>query len=475
MCLQGSAHGLAPQNTIFKSPFPVDIQYKTVPTPKAYQAIAAPNSLPATLQTWRVQYKDFSDKDSGLSPGVVSTGKGFADSPDAEVISGGINEKGIDSVAIGRQGPFLFWGFESGPKNMTPSGQSAFLNAIVYISKFDHAPILVRKVAESRDWAIAYANLAQNMKLLYDEEVEGNAAFAKRIADLKEKAKTQKLTADEQSMVGIKLQPLQPYDQFSSTTLKELFPEQVLNACGMTPSAIKAYYEDNYKYLMPKGRAMLVDEDAKALGIGNNDVKLLDKCVELLSNGEDADRAMRLLHRYTNENFATPGEWKAWLDTNRSNLFFSDVGGFKFFSNKPAVKVAVTSEVPTPSMPAVWTAEATPGSQGEIDLTVHVAQLDGWHIYLAAPSDSGLATTKIEAKLPEGASFVGDWDMPPAKPFNTGTMIVEGGGTFTRKFKLPENASGPISIPVTVSWQTCDVERCMPPTSKTIVVTVTPK
>jgi len=202
-------------------------------------------------------------------------------------------------------------------------------------------------------------------------------------------------------------------------------------------------------------------------------VRLLDKCVALLSKGEDAARATRLLHRYTNEQFTTPSEWKAWLDENRSNLFFSDVGGFKFFLNKPATTVEDKAEQPTTENPAVWTAEASTGpSGGIVNLTVHLEQLEGWHVYLSAPAESPFITAKIEAILPEGASFVGNWETPAAKPFEAGTMIVEGGGIFTRKVRLPANSSGSISIPVNISWQTCDLQRCLPLQSKHIVVNV---
>ncbi|HEY3782252.1 MAG TPA: protein-disulfide reductase DsbD domain-containing protein [Fimbriimonadaceae bacterium] len=482
MCLEGWAHGLAPQNTIFNSPLPVDIKYTDRPTPTAYAAIQPPNSLPKTLPMWRVLEKDGTDKSSGLSYGVVASGKGFLDSPDTEVISSGVNEKGIDAVAIGRQGSFMFWGFESGPKNMTPSGRNAFLNSIVYISKFDHAPVLVHKVAESRDWTIARVNYEQNLsgKAGYEQSLEQHASLEKMADEYRNKAKTQKLTDNEESFVRMadneKPQTYEEYLSEQKKSLSRMFPAPILTQCGSNPQALRDYYKANYKYLMPSGPyATIADEDCKALGIGNNDVRLLDKCVDMDSKGEDKDRALRILHRYTTVDFATAGEWRAWLNENRSHLFFSDVAGYKFLSNKPMVAAAAVSKeqklVVTQDNPVAFGASAT-CSGSVVTLKVNMALMDGWHIYASAPENSAYIVTKMDAELPKGATFEGDWSRPIEKLFEPGVMIIEGSAVFSRKVKFPAGLTGSVTIPVTLSWQTCDRERCLPPDSKTFNVTV---
>lgn len=60
-------------------------------------------------------------------------------------------------------------------------------------------------------------------------------------------------------------------------------------------------------------------------------VELLDRCVTKLEKHDQPELALRLLKRYTTAKFETPREWRKWLDDNRSRLFFSDVGGYKFF------------------------------------------------------------------------------------------------------------------------------------------------
>ena len=152
-----SAHGLVPNHPIFQGPFPVEINYATVPTPDNYRRYIDGIDLPAELAVWHVDTTDFKT-DELLKPGTVSTGWGFADSPDAEVIALGINtSKGPSAVALGRHGSLFLWGFACEPGRMTPSGRNAFLNAISYIRKFDHAPRLVEGAARDRRWALQRA------------------------------------------------------------------------------------------------------------------------------------------------------------------------------------------------------------------------------------------------------------------------------------------------------------------------------
>ena len=79
------------------------------------------------------------------------------------------------------------------------------------------------------------------------------------------------------------------------------------------------------------GCPFVVDEDAKAIKSSNRRIETLDRCVSMLEKSDRPELALRLLKRYTDESFDTPGQWRGWLDKNRSRMFFSDVGGYKFF------------------------------------------------------------------------------------------------------------------------------------------------
>ena len=105
-----------------------------------------------------------------------------------------------------------------------------------------------------------------------------------------------------------------------------------------------AGFGENLEYLhpSPSDGKLIVDDDVKDLGLSNRQVELLDRCVSMLEKGEKSEVALRILKRYTNERFTESRDWKAWLEKNRCRLFFSDVGGFKFFI-APQGKQATTA------------------------------------------------------------------------------------------------------------------------------------
>jgi hypothetical protein len=113
-----------------------------------------------------------------------------------------------------------------------------------------------------------------------------------------------------------------------------VLPEALRKEFGMDAEKYQAYYESNLEYLMPESGGSLkfvVDEDVKRIGCSNRQVEMLDRCVSMLEQNQQPELALRLLQRYTQENYGTGAEWRAWLDKNRKRLFFSDLGGYKFF------------------------------------------------------------------------------------------------------------------------------------------------
>src|SRR2546423_3239986 len=69
----------------------------------------------------------------------------------------GLSMKGPHSVAIGRHGNYLQWGFSASPKDMTDAGRACFVNCVTYIKKFDHQPVIVHSVAPPRTFAPFFA------------------------------------------------------------------------------------------------------------------------------------------------------------------------------------------------------------------------------------------------------------------------------------------------------------------------------
>src|SRR5262245_36050396 len=270
------AHGVVPTHEIFHKPHKVEITYQDMATPENYRHWPGGEALGKTMKVWRVQTKKFPE----IDPGLVSDPYGFADSPDAEVISSGQNSKGPDSVALGRHGNYFLWGFSAQPSDMTPEARKCFVNAIHYIKKFDGQKPLVRKTSSGREWALVYAG------------------YLRQISD-------------------------EPF-------LNRLFPEDLRQRFGKDPEKYVAYYKENLEYLHRAGNHFAVDEDVKQLGLSNRKVELLDRCVAMLEAGEQPDLALRVLKRYTGENITEAAPWRAWLDKNRGRLYFSDVGGYQF-------------------------------------------------------------------------------------------------------------------------------------------------
>lgn len=103
LCLDADAHHIRMDHPVFNGPFPMKMTIKMKPTPEAARDLPyfkggfAPDSLPM----WRVQKEGYSTK-PGVRVGMVSRPGGFEDSPEAEVISGGVSAKTLDAVAIGR-------------------------------------------------------------------------------------------------------------------------------------------------------------------------------------------------------------------------------------------------------------------------------------------------------------------------------------------------------------------------------------
>ena len=267
---------MAPTHEIFNKPFKVELKLEDQPTPEDFRHWPGGDQLGKNMKMWKVQNKKFPE----IDPGLVSDPYGFDDSPDAEVISRGLNSKGPEAVAIGRHGNFFLWGFSAQPSDMTPEAQKCFLNAVCYIKKFDGKMPLVSKTSSGRRWSLV------------------TAGYVKTVTDEK--------------------------------FINQLFPEELRKRFGKDAEKYMQYYQENMEYLHYSNGHFVVDEDVKGLGLSNRKVELLDRCIGLLEKGEKPDLALRILKRYTQETFADAKQWREWLAKNRERLFFTDTGGYKF-------------------------------------------------------------------------------------------------------------------------------------------------
>jgi len=283
-----------------------------------------------------VQNRNYPD----VHPGLVSTLYGFNDSPDAEVIAQGFAAKGPDTVTLGRHANFFLWGFSASPSDMAPEAQRLFVNVVCYMRQFDGQSPMIRSESQSREWAL---RLAAGPRVLSEEFKRQESRFQR--AQLKEHPDwvPEASRGDVEAYIAKRVDEMQANNK---KWLPESLPADVLKKFGLDADKLVAYYKENIEYLRPtreRPPQFAVDEDAKTVGPSNRKVELLDRCIAKLEKRDQHDLARRLLNRYTQENFQTAAQWRNWLDANRDRLFFSDVGGYKFFVARLEKPVRATS------------------------------------------------------------------------------------------------------------------------------------
>ncbi|MBK8098703.1 MAG: hypothetical protein IPK26_16445 [Planctomycetes bacterium] len=235
-------------------------------------------------KTWIVQTgKEGKENDYGL----VSDGHGFEDSPDTERISGGVNSKGPRAVAIGRQANLMQWGFYCAPDRMTDSARKVFLNAIVWMRRFDGQRPLVEKRSEARSWLVQYAE-----------------TYARLTAD-------QANAKDNASYLDY---------------LRKQFPPGALTGDGPA-----AWYQANEEYLYREGHGWQVDADLAAARISNRKREFFDFVLGRLQKDASDAVAVKLLQRYAPDAKTEVAALRVWLTEAGDQLFFSDVGGYRWF------------------------------------------------------------------------------------------------------------------------------------------------
>lgn len=487
-CLNSHAHDFDPRHPIFTTPHAVKPTMHAVNVPLSYRCYASGRSLGDTMPMWRVQTEGFSDQKDFLSGCVIVPG--LEDSPDCEAISRGECMKGRDSVAIARQGNFLHWGFVASPTFMTDEAKLAFVNAIHYISRFAGQ----RPLVHGEPWIPTRVDVDDMVYRLSDE---GLAACNVWRAELdarckvtveKTRAKQERgdeLTDHEKALLEVGFTEEPEYQR--TDFLEYVVPATVRERFGDDWGKYVEYYGKHRGYLLAvpleyAKYAMVVDEDARSLGIPNNDARLLGTCVELLERGEQPDLAQRVLERYTTEAFQTPAEWRQWLDENRERLFFTEVGGFTFMASPTARTNTRRSEaaglgVSPPGLGdehVRWTAEArrrVMDGGGTATIIVRAELSPGWHIY-AKPAAAPYTATSLTLELPEGIMPIGQWQSPKAKadPLGSESWIYTGDVTFSHAIEVTPSVHGEQQIRIVVGYQACNELRCMQPMRKEIVV-----
>ena len=319
-CLSGYAIDVEQSHPIFNTPYKVDIDYQGYPTPKSFLSYYSGRNLGRTLPMWKVQR----DAPEGRQypPGLV-TYPGLDDSPDGEVISGGTSIKMKEAVAIGRQGNFLQWGFRASPDYMVENLRLAFVNAVYYISKFNGKNAIVRSISNRRINALdSPYGISDQGWTLYEEK------YAQRLRSYESSlSRVEAGVARE----GDKRRASKPPKPLMREKLLQYQPKELQVRFGRDWNRYLEFFLENYDYLIPSGpNEYVVDNDVKKIGIANSDIRLLEKCIEMLEANQGGGLPSRILVRYTQNDFDSVEKWRAWFDESKDRIFFTERGGFKF-------------------------------------------------------------------------------------------------------------------------------------------------
>ena len=269
--MENAAHVESLNHEVYRTPLAVQPEFELRKTPQNYhQSYFGPGKLPDQIKLWRVQN---SPKGS-----VLASSLGFLDSPDAEILVVGFHLlKDYGEIGVGRQGNFLQWGYCDPPSQMTEAGRRLFINCIHYIHRFDGKLPLVRVRVNHRRKALSWATF---FTVASDDQKSG---------------------------------------------VQRSFPKAIWDKYQADPKGLLAYYQANLELVYWDG-VYYVDEELKSLGIDSNrKVQTLERLFELRKDPAQREIAQRLLDRYTD------GHTTFDFQNGRDRIYFSDVGGHKFF------------------------------------------------------------------------------------------------------------------------------------------------
>jgi hypothetical protein len=476
-CLEDDALNINTKHEIFNVPNKVNLTLVKKPTPGSFYNGFQGAKTPKEMLMWNV-VKESASANGKYIIGMVSHGEGFNDSPDAESISGGVCLKNAEAVALGRQGNYFMWGFSGAPNYMTDEAKDVFVNAICYIKKYDHRPAIVKKVQiETREFIDE--RIYRIDKDLYEKAIvsrrEGNIRMLKMQQDLKDKKAAGEDIGKGNEMF-LKMPVTNEVESFEDY-LKGQAGEELFKQFGTNTALYHKYYKDNYEFFYPSDAySMMLDVDAQTLGISNRKVEILEKCIQLLEQNKDVTLAQRVLERYTTEKFKTAAEWRDWLNKNKSSLFYTEAGGFKFMVNTYEKRAEVIRDViqPTIADPVSVSAHLVYAiHRSHADLVIDAVLLKGWHIYAFVPKDSPFIPSEVIMELPKGVTALKDPQTTAAKPLigNEGVFVFEDKVTFRIPISLTAVKPGSV-ISCGLYYQTCDENKCLQPTRKVIQIKI---
>ncbi len=300
-CLAPVAYDLRPHH-IFRSPIPVDITATTsIPTPEQFAQESKTNATIAVLPlvdgitNYHTVINDY-------ARGWSSHYYEFANLPDVEVFSGGINEQTPHSAAFWRQGNLLHFGFEQSPSLLNAAGHAMLVDAIVYISHF----------TEDRPIDICLSVFGPD-----------------RIAVSRDRVKSY-FTRWPRELTNV----------FTPATLATFDWHNTTNAT--------AWFASERAWIHPNAENFLeVDVEAKSLNVVFDAPEFFPKAIDALQDEKTKTAAADVLARYAPEGpgvSADAATWEKWWRENSPYLFYSELGGYRWYVDPLAKKRGVPSK-----------------------------------------------------------------------------------------------------------------------------------
>ncbi|MCX6928877.1 MAG: hypothetical protein NT154_37555 [Verrucomicrobia bacterium] len=266
-----------------------------------------------TPAAWRKEFKEsevsvlplVKDVSRKYQSGWISYRAGLLDSPEVEIISGGLSERGSDGAALWRQGHLLHFAFDIAPADMNENGKALLLNSIAYIARFTEDRPIARTPSA---WA--------------------------------EKADAPKSKRWIEGLFASRIPPETDLDYYLSPDAKAIVKT-------MDRQSYPKWYKENSPFLTcGKDGRLMVDANAKKFGIAFDQPDFFPKAIARLGDTAGATKARELLKRYAPDGPATGSaeEWAKWWETNRPYLFYSEGGGYRWYLDPLAKRRGVPSD-----------------------------------------------------------------------------------------------------------------------------------
>jgi len=215
----------------------------------------------------------------------------FANNPDVEYFSGGVNAKTPTAAGLWRQGNFLHFGFEQSPAEMNEQGGLLLLNSIAYINRF----------TQDRPIAITPSPFAGP------------------------------ITRPRNNPARFLRNP-----EYKVDWVKQMVaPEVWTVVSSLSREKMAEWFDQNQSFLHPNTNHQLeIDQDAVALGVSFDKPEFFDKVIaNLRTGGTPAEHARRLLDRYVpiGPQNGSADQWTAWWQENKSYAFASDSSDYRWY------------------------------------------------------------------------------------------------------------------------------------------------